>query len=119
MHTAAQKGLMYVGTAGTGKTTIVLDYFTDVDSDSILTSQVNFNSYTSSMSLQVVIESNVDKRTGTLYGPPTGKTLIYCLSESCSKIHKLTGFFSFKWLKSIIEKGVSAGRKNFNLLINP
>lgn len=51
MHTEAHKGILYVGTAGTGKTTIVKDYFTDVDSEVILTSQVNFNSYTSSLSL--------------------------------------------------------------------
>jgi len=81
MHTEAKKGLLYVGTAGTGKTTIVLDYFNDVDGDVVLTSQVNFNSYTSSMSLQVVVESNVQKRTGTLYGPPTGKTLIYFVDD--------------------------------------
>jgi dynein heavy chain len=70
-----------VGTAGTGKTTIVKDYFAEVDPDLVLNTQINFNSYTTSMSLQVVIESNVDKRTGTLYGPPTGKTLIYFVDD--------------------------------------
>jgi dynein heavy chain len=49
--TEAQKGVLYVGTAGTGKTSIVKDYFKDVDPDSILTTQINFNSYTDSMSL--------------------------------------------------------------------
>ena len=49
--TEAQKGVLYVGTAGTGKTSIVLDYFKSVDPDSILTTQINFNSYTDSMSL--------------------------------------------------------------------
>jgi dynein heavy chain len=81
MHLEAQKGIVYVGTAGTGKTTIVKNYFKDADPDLILNTQINFNSYTDSMSLQLVVESKVDKRTGTLYGPPTGKTLIYFVDD--------------------------------------
>jgi len=81
MHTEAQKGILYVGTAGTGKTAIVKDYFTEVDPDSVLFTQCNFNSYTDSMSIQTVVEANVEKRTGTLFGPPTGKTLIYFVDD--------------------------------------
>jgi len=77
----AQKGVLYVGTAGTGKTSIVKNYFSGCDPDSVLTTSVGFNSYTDSRSLQVVVEANVDKRTGVLYGPPTGKTLIYFVDD--------------------------------------
>jgi len=51
MHVEAQKGVVYVGTAGTGKTTIVNDFFSTCDPDVILNTQINFNSYTDSMSL--------------------------------------------------------------------
>jgi dynein heavy chain len=51
MHLEAQKGIVYVGTAGTGKTTIVKNYFKDADPDLVLNTQINFNSYTDSMSL--------------------------------------------------------------------
>jgi len=85
MHKRVKKGMLYVGTAGTGKTTIVKDYFADqenpiLDSD-VLSTQVNFNNYTSSLSLQVVVESKIEKRTGVLFGPTTGKTLIYFVDD--------------------------------------
>jgi dynein heavy chain len=51
MHLEAQKGIVYVGTAGTGKTTIVKNYFTECDPEVVLNTQINFNSYTDSMSL--------------------------------------------------------------------
>ena len=70
-----------LGPAGTGKTSIVKDYFKDVDPDSILTTQINFNSYTDSADLQVVLESNVDKRAGRTFGPPPSKTLIYFMDD--------------------------------------
>lgn len=61
---------MFVGTAGTAKTTYVKDYFRGVDKEKIRTAAINFNSYTDSLSLQQIMESNVDKRFGKNYGPP-------------------------------------------------
>jgi dynein heavy chain len=81
LHVKAQKGMIYVGAAGTGKTTIIQDYFTTLDKDSVITTSMNFNSYTDSAALQIVIESSVDKRAGKTYGPPPSKTLIYFLDD--------------------------------------
>jgi len=81
IHVAAKKGMIYVGSAGTGKTTIIKDYFAHLDKESTITASMNFNSYTDSAALQVVLESNVDKRAGRTYGPPPSKTLIYFLDD--------------------------------------
>jgi dynein heavy chain len=81
LHVSAKKGMIYVGKAGTGKTTIISNYFDGLDKDSTLTSSMNFNSYTDSGALQVVLESGVDKRAGKTYGPPPSKTLIYFLDD--------------------------------------
>jgi dynein heavy chain len=81
MHVKARKGLLYVGSAGTGKTTIIKDYFTTLDKELIGNASINFNSYTDSKALQTVIESNVDKRFGKMYGPPPGKVLIYFMDD--------------------------------------
>lgn len=81
MHRLTNKGVMYVGNAGTGKTTMIKDYFTHVDSETTITAAINFNSYTDSKALQAVIEGNVDKRTGKIYGPPTGKILIFFMDD--------------------------------------
>jgi|TARA_B110001450_G_C17370181_1_gene379328 dynein heavy chain len=77
----AKKGMIFVGAAGTGKTTIIANYFTGLDKDATLTSSMNFNSYTDSPALQVVIEGSVDKRAGRTFGPPPSKTLIYFLDD--------------------------------------
>lgn len=81
MHVKAKKGVLYVGSAGTGKTTIIKDYFSTLDKEYTLSASINFNSYTDSKALQVVIESNVDKRAGKTYGPPPNKTLIYFMDD--------------------------------------
>jgi dynein heavy chain len=85
MHKQVNKGILYVGIAGTGKTTIVKDYFADCDNpineSDVLHTQINFNNYTSSMTLQTVVEGKVEKRTGVLFGPPVGKTLIYFIDD--------------------------------------
>jgi len=43
--------MIFVGAAGTGKTTIIANYFTGLDKDATLTSSMNFNSYTDSPAL--------------------------------------------------------------------
>jgi hypothetical protein len=37
MHVGARKGVLYVGTAGTSKTTIIKDYFSKLDPDVSIT----------------------------------------------------------------------------------
>jgi dynein heavy chain len=81
MHVKNKKGVLYVGSAGTGKTTIIKDYFSTLDKEMVNSASINFNSYTDSKALQVVIESNVDKRAGKNYGPPPGKILIYFMDD--------------------------------------
>lgn len=81
MHVKAKKGVLYVGSAGTGKTTIIKDYFSTLDKDYALNASLNFNSYTDSKTLQQTIESNVDKRAGKTFGPPPNKVLIYFMDD--------------------------------------
>ena len=51
MHRKSRKGLLYVGTAGTGKTTIIKDYFSEADPETTVNATMNFNSYTDSKAL--------------------------------------------------------------------
>lgn len=51
MHVKYKKGVLYVGSAGTGKTTIIKDYFSTLDKEFILSASINFNSYTDSRAL--------------------------------------------------------------------
>jgi dynein heavy chain len=81
LHVKAKKGMLYVGIPGTGKTTIIQNYFGTLDKEATLNASINFNSYTDSKALQIVIESQVDKRAGRTYGPPPSKTLIYFMDD--------------------------------------
>jgi dynein heavy chain len=81
LHVAAGKGVLYVGSAGTGKTTIIQDYFSTLDPEATLTQAISFNSFTDSGALQLVLESQVDKRAGRTFGPPPSKTLIYFMDD--------------------------------------
>jgi dynein heavy chain len=51
VHRKTRKGLLYVGFAGTGKTTIIKDYFNAVDKEITVCSSMNCNSYTDSKAL--------------------------------------------------------------------
>jgi dynein heavy chain len=81
LHVKGGKPTMFVGPAGTGKTTYVKDYFRGVNSEEVLFSFTNFNSYTDSLTLQRFLEANVEKRMGREYGPPNGKQLVFFIDD--------------------------------------
>jgi dynein heavy chain, axonemal len=81
LHMKMEKPVIFVGGAGTGKTAIVKDYFSSLESEKFLTCNINFNSFTDSLSLQKVMEGPVDKRSGKTYGPPTNMKLIYFMDD--------------------------------------
>jgi dynein heavy chain len=51
LHVNARRGMLYVGSAGTGKTTIIKDYFGTLDKEVTLNASMNFNNYTDSKGL--------------------------------------------------------------------
>jgi len=81
LHRVKKKGVLYIGIAGTGKTTIINNYFSSLDPEVANTASINFNSYTDSKTLQLVIQGNVEKRMGKFYGPPPGKKLIFFMDD--------------------------------------
>ena len=81
VHKQYLKGVLFVGIAGTGKTTIIKNYFSNVDPEATTTGSINFNSYTDSYGLQMVLQGNVEKRTGKFFGPPPGKKLMFFIDD--------------------------------------
>lgn len=81
VHRKTRRGLIYVGFAGTGKTTIIKDYFSEADKETTVCTSMSMNSYTDSRALQTVLESNVDKRMGKIFGPPSGKILMFFMDD--------------------------------------
>eukprot|EP01038_Epipyxis_sp_PR26KG_P005405 gene5405-7492_t len=74
--------VMFVGSAGTGKTVLVSDSLSSLSSseETYKSVNINMNFYTDSAALQQQLEQNIDKRSGKNYGPPSGK-LIYFVDD--------------------------------------
>ena len=74
--------VMFIGSAGTGKTVLVQDYLASLNAtdDSYRFVGINMNYYTDSFALQQQLEQSIDKRSGKSYGPPSGK-LIYFIDD--------------------------------------
>lgn len=87
-----ERPFMLCGNAGTGKTQLVQGVLTSIDSyaatmkkatksnsspGSCNSMSINFNYYTSASALQLILESKLSKRVGTMFGPSVGNQLIY------------------------------------------
>jgi dynein heavy chain len=77
------RNVMLVGTAGTGKTATINKYLNglDKDTDGLLSYSIVMSYFTDSAKLQVDLELPIDKRAGRMFGPPTGKKLIYFIDD--------------------------------------
>ena len=75
--------VMFVGSAGTGKTVLVSDYLSSLNvmDDTYKNSTINMNFYTDSLALQQQLEQSIDKRSGKTYGPPAGCKLVYFVDD--------------------------------------
>ena len=77
------KYTMLVGNVGTGKTEIIKNYLDslDKDIDGVISRNIVMSYYTSSYTLQQEMESYIDKRSGTYFGPPMGKKMVFFVDD--------------------------------------
>jgi dynein heavy chain len=75
-----RRPVLFVGTAGTGKTTIVKEKLNNLN-ENIVYSAINFNSNTDSQTLQIILEQSLDKKAGRRFAPPGIKKLIYFVDD--------------------------------------
>ena len=72
--------VLLVGNTGTGKSMVIKQYLSNVGDD-VLSSTINMNYFVDSASLQNQIEIEIDRRSGTMFGPPPGKTKIFFVDD--------------------------------------
>ncbi|XP_058038720.1 dynein axonemal heavy chain 11-like [Ahaetulla prasina] len=74
------KPVMLVGNAGVGKTLLIGKCLASLSKD-FLVSKVPFNYYTTSATLQRILEKSLEKKAGRNYGPVGNKKLIYFIDD--------------------------------------
>jgi dynein heavy chain len=73
--------VMLAGPAGTGKTQLINGLLSSLSADSLMHNTVNMNFYTSASVLLSSLESVLQKRTGSTYGPPGSAKMVYFIDD--------------------------------------
>ena len=103
---AQAKPILFVGESGTAKTLTIQNYMQKLDRETNVLLTLNFSSRTQSQDVQTNVEGNIDKRSGSIYGPPAGKRL--CMFIDDLNMPKLDAYGTqqpITWLQTLMSRG--------------
>lgn len=93
LYRLAHKPLHNRFCAGTAKSVLIKTWLDSLDTEKYLQLQINFSSRTTSLDFQRTLEDNIDKRTGRIFGPPSGKILKVFLDDMNMPTVTLSSYF--------------------------
>ena len=101
-----QTPILLVGETGTAKTVTINAYLSHLEPSTHTYLNLNFSSRTSSLDVQTNIESNVDKRTGSIFGPPNNRQMVIFVDDlNMPKVDAYGTQQPIALLRFLIERG--------------
>ena len=98
------KNALLIGEQGSAKSTLINCYLKKIKNDNLLVMHSNFSSTTTTQLFQKSIEGNIDRRMGSVFGPPVGKNMMIFVDDvSQPEINKWGDQVTNEFFRSLIE----------------